>query len=74
MNIIKPLYTGAEISRLLQRPKQTVHRWMDSGLLPTVHVGTQRFVPIAALKTQALVWQSILIAARLNSGNKSVPA
>jgi excisionase family DNA binding protein len=59
---VKPLYTPAEISRLMGIARSTVHDWVNSGALTTVKIGGKRLVPLAALKTHGLVWDSIRIA------------
>lgn len=58
----KATYTLAEVSRLMGRPKSTVYEWADKGVLTTICVGTQRLVPLAALKAHHLVWESIRLA------------
>lgn len=79
---VKATYTPAEVAKMMGRPKSTVYRWVESGELITVQIGKQRLVPLAALRTMGLVWQSILMANKLaelalkvtaSSGNIPVP-
>ena len=58
----KALYTPMEVSKLTGCPKSTVYEWADKGILTTVQMGTQRLIPLAALKAHALVWESIVLA------------
>jgi excisionase family DNA binding protein len=62
---IKALYSIPEAARLLGRPRRTVFRWAERGLLTTVEVAGDRFVPLAALQVNGLVWDSVKLAARL---------
>lgn len=79
---LKALYTLAEVARLLGRPLRTVQRWAKRGRLATVQMAGSVFVPLAALQTQGLIWDSIKLSARLSqrlaggasSGNAAVTA
>ena len=62
---VKATYTPAEVAKLLGRPKSTVHDWVKSGALTTTEIAGQKLVPLAALRTNALVWESIIAAAKL---------
>ena len=62
---VKALYTLGEVARLLGRPLRTVQRWAKRGRLATVQMAGAVFVPLAALQTQGLVWDSIKLSARL---------
>jgi excisionase family DNA binding protein len=64
---VNPLYTPMQIARLLGQPKSTVYDWLDSGALVFVRMGKRRLVPLAALKTHGLVWESIQIAERIRA-------
>lgn len=74
MKEVKALYTQAEVAELLGRPKQTISRWVKDGSLPTVVIGTQKLIPLAGLKTPAIVWRSILLAAKANGADKLLSA
>lgn len=64
---IKPLYSAAEVARMLHLSKMTVRRWMKRGKIPTVDVGPRKMVPISALRVPAELWESIQMAAYLNA-------
>lgn len=63
---IKPLYTLSEVAAMLGRSVKTIKRWRRKGLLVTVDFGGRPMVAIATLKAQAAVWDSLLLAAKLN--------
>jgi excisionase family DNA binding protein len=46
----KAAYTPTEAARLIGRPIATVHRWVNSGHLPSVGMGKRRLVTHATLK------------------------
>lgn len=64
---VKPVYSAAEVARMLHQSKATVGRWIKRGQLASVEVGGRKMVPIAALRTSAMLWESIRIADHLNA-------
>lgn len=59
---IKPLYTIAEVARMLQVSRSTVERMVDNGDLDVSRLGKKRFVTLSGLQAQAAVWESIMMA------------
>lgn len=79
---LKALYTLGEVARLFGRPLRTIQRWAQRGRMVTVRMAGSVFVPLAALRTNGLIWDSIKLRARLSqrlasdasSGNTAVAA
>ncbi len=63
---VKATYTLAEVARLLGLPESTVRDMGRSGKLTTTNFGGRTLVPLAALKANALVWDSIRTADKIN--------
>jgi excisionase family DNA binding protein len=71
---IKPLYTFSEVAALLGKNVSTIKRWVKAKKLPVVRPGgpeSTPMVPIAALQADPLVWESLLLADRLNQARRA---
>lgn len=66
LSLVKPLYSLAEVARLLGCSRQTVSTWAKMGALTVVQLGGRPRVPLAALQAHGMVWASIQLAAKVN--------
>lgn len=70
--MVKALYSLTEVARMLGVTRDVVRRWVEQGDLPSVTMrkGGKRWVPLSALRARAQVWESAVMAERLNSNRR----
>lgn len=61
MSGLKALYTIAEVAALLGVSRHVVRHWVEAGYLEVERIGRKRYVPLAAIRARARVWDSAVL-------------